>query len=59
MKIKNLLAGMVLLGTSTFAGNIWAADWGPCQTSNGVAHEYSFDFVQTIQYLQKIRLGKY
>lgn len=49
MKIKNLLAGMVLLGTSTFAGNIWAADWGPCQTSNGVAHEYSFDFVQTIQ----------
>ncbi len=28
MKIKNLLAGMVLLGTSTFTGNIWAADWG-------------------------------
>ncbi|EOA8088636.1 fimbrial protein [Escherichia coli] len=58
MKIKNLLAGMVLLGTSTFAGNIWAADWGPCQTSNGVAHEYSFDFVQTIQVPSENKAGK-
>ncbi|WP_193766796.1 hypothetical protein [Escherichia coli] len=57
MKIKNLLAGMVLLGTSTFAGNIWAADWGPCQTSNGVAHEYSFDFVQTMALLNKSDFG--
>ncbi|WP_240727199.1 hypothetical protein [Escherichia sp. E4385] len=57
MKIKNLLAGMVLLGTSTFAGNIWAADWGPCQTENGQPYEYSFDFIQTISVPSENKAG--
>ncbi|HGA1541561.1 TPA: long polar fimbrial protein LpfD, partial [Escherichia coli] len=49
MKIKNLLAGMVLLGTSTFTGNIWAADWGPCRTASGDPFIFVISFTKNIQ----------
>lgn len=49
MKIKNLLAGMVLLGTSTFTGNIWAADWGPCRTASGDPFIFVTSFTKNIQ----------
>lgn len=58
MKIKNMMACIVLLGTSTFAGNVWSADWGACQTANGQPYEYSFDLVQTIQEPSENRVGK-
>ncbi|HBE6261091.1 TPA: long polar fimbrial protein LpfD [Escherichia coli] len=49
MKIKNLLAGMVLVGTSAFAGNIWAADWGPCRTASGDPFIFTTSFTKNIQ----------
>ncbi|QML58215.1 long polar fimbrial protein LpfD [Escherichia coli] len=58
MKIKNMMACVVLSGISTFAGNVWSADWGACQTANGQPFEYSFDLVQTIQVPSENRAGK-
>ena len=40
---------MVLLGTSTFTGNIWAADWGPCRTASGDPFIFVTSFTKNIQ----------
>lgn len=58
MKIKNLLAGMVLLGTSTFTGNIWAADWGPCRTASGDPFIFVTSFTKNIQIRRIMLLGR-
>ncbi|HBI7614813.1 TPA: long polar fimbrial protein LpfD [Escherichia coli] len=58
MNITKVIVGFLFLGTSTFAGNVWSSDWGPCQTVNGQPYEYNFDFVQIIQDPLENKSGK-
>lgn len=49
MNKLNFYVGTTLLGLNLLPVTIYAANWGPCQTSSGVPHEYAYNFAQTIQ----------